>query len=106
MIVSRSRYFDDWDFPAWLIVIWLINAALVFWSAYTLKRAADQARDRAIKNLEGLVGPQIGSVDQIRVIKEEIKGTREGSFDHILQQPAVSASLLAVLAALQYYFST
>jgi hypothetical protein len=37
---------------------------------------------------------------------EEIKGTREGSFDHILQQPAVSASLLAVLAALQYYFTT
>jgi hypothetical protein len=106
MIVSRSRYFDDWDFPAWLIIIWIINAALVFWSAYTLKRAADDARDRAMQNLDELIGPQSGSAEQIRGIKEEIKRTREGSFDHILQQPAVSASLLAALAALQYYFTT
>ena len=106
MIVSRSRYFDNWDFPAALIVIWLVNAALVFWSAYTLKRAADNARGRALRNLKDLLEPQTGSTDQIRAIMEEIKGTREGSFDHILQQPAVSASLLAVLAALQYYFTT
>ena len=106
MIVSRTRYFDNWDFPPALIVIWLINAALVFWSAYTLKRAADAARGRAITNLKALLEPQTGSTDQIRTIMEEIKGTREGSFDHILQQPAVSASLLAALAALQYYFTT
>jgi hypothetical protein len=120
MILSRYRFLDNWNFPWVLILIYGINAFLVFWSAYMLKRAADGARARAVKKLTMFLqqeGPHSKArwplnrnhhygAGAIEAMIDEIKGKSEGSFDHILQQPAVSASLLAILAAAEYYFTS
>jgi hypothetical protein len=46
----------------------------------------------------------LGSSDHIEHVLEVIRSTRQGSFDSILQQPALTVTALAVVAVLQHYF--
>ena len=104
LVLSRNTYWDDWDFPPSLIIIWLVNGVIVLSGAYFLKSSAENARNRALLNLRrGLLRSSL-SMDKVRLIMEEIKTTQQGSFDHILQQPAVAGGVLSALAVLQYYF--
>src|SRR5262245_37983206 len=55
MIVSRLQYFDDWDFPITLIVVFALNAAGAIFAALTLRQSAEYARTRALETLHKLL---------------------------------------------------
>jgi hypothetical protein len=52
MIVARSSFFDNWTWPLSLILVFALNAMWAFGSAVFLRRAAEQLRATAIRNLE------------------------------------------------------
>ena len=75
-----------------------------------MKVAAERARTTAIDNLTALLVVVRGSgaadearAKQLELLIEEVSNIRRGAFNSILQQPAVSASLLGALALLQYF---
>lgn len=113
MVVSRNRYFDNWDFPISLIITWALHCAFVIISAAMLIAVAEKARQAAIANLNKRLVAVTGSgkvaqhrAEQIRLMIEEIRSIREGAFANILQQPILSSILLGVLGWLQYFFVT
>jgi len=55
MIISRLHYFDNWDFPLSLLIVFSLNTALAVFAAATTRRSAEYARGRAIANLRGLL---------------------------------------------------
>jgi hypothetical protein len=110
MVLSRNRFFDNWDFPIWLILIWALYAVIAIWSLLLLRWTASEARDSALtryrEQLIALVGTkQRGKFDaeQIRMTIQELEGIREGAYAPLVRHPAFSASLLAVIAFLQYW---
>lgn len=110
MVVSRNRYFDNWDFPAWLIIVWVVYALVAVFSLLMLRWKATEARARALikfrDNMLVLTGEGENSkstAEQIRMTIQEIKDIREGAYAPLLRHPAFSASLLAVLSFLQYW---
>jgi hypothetical protein len=110
LFVSRNRFFDNWDFPPSLIVMWTLIAAFPITSALVLHRVAERARKKTLERLsEWLVRVRGQGLknqsEQIRLTIEEIKSLREGAFTSFAGQPVIAATLLVVLAVLQYYFT-
>ena len=52
LAMARHRYFDNWDFPTALIIIFTLNAALVIVSSMALRHSAEIAKREVIKRLE------------------------------------------------------
>src|SRR5207248_2402807 len=52
MFVARSSFFDNWTWPASLVIIFLLNAAWPIGSAMLLRRTAEQLRDATLSNLQ------------------------------------------------------
>src|SRR2546430_7800165 len=51
MIGARLSFFDNWTWPASLVLIAAITAAWVLGSAFLLRRAAEQLRETALNDL-------------------------------------------------------
>src|SRR5437588_6189583 len=51
IIVARLSFFDNWTWPATLVLIYAIIAAWVLGSAILLRRAAEQLRETALNDL-------------------------------------------------------
>lgn len=111
MILSRNRVFDNWDFPLALIIVWLLYVGLAAGSTIILKSTSRQARDMALGQLrEQLVsvtgmGEQARThADQLRLTIETIEHIRKGAYAPLALHPALSASLLAAISFLQYWY--
>ena len=52
LAMARHRYFDNWDFPTALIIIFTLNAALVIVCSMALRHSAEIAKREVIKRLE------------------------------------------------------
>ena len=52
MIISRITYFDHWDLPLGLSIIFLLNALYLVYCAIVMRRTTVTARDAAIDRLE------------------------------------------------------
>jgi hypothetical protein len=101
MIVSRISLFDNWTWPVGLLIVIGGNGAYAAWSAWRLRRTAENARQIALKNLNDILialtaeGKGPGAEAQtaretISMIKEEDRG----AFAAISRHPLIGALLL------------
>jgi len=109
-IVARSDLFDAMDFPPALLFVTGLALAYALYTAVLLRRSAEAARAKALEHyderllvaaaLEGATSegaaslPPRASPEQIRLLMDRIRNTREGAFAPFAQQPAVQALLL------------
>ncbi|MDH4098041.1 MAG: hypothetical protein OEU87_06955, partial [Nitrospira sp.] len=115
-VFARSNFFDAMDFP--LALVFIIGSALGYslYSARLLRKSADAARATALGNYERqlfettrphgntppvlIVRPKTKpaqqpiSVEQIAILADRIRSTRDGVFAPFVQQPALQALLL------------
>ena len=114
MIAARSRYFDDWDFPLGLVMIFGLSLMYAMASALVLRAVAEKARQAAIDHLheklvqvKGEETQQENQAGQIEMTIEEIESSKEGAFAPLLLQPVFGAFLIpsggiTLLALLDY----
>ena len=103
LLIARNGFFDNWDWPLSLIVIFGGAAAYALLCAIILRRAAERARIRIVRRLRlralGAARSEIdqeqsGRSEQLRMLIEEIEGLRRGAFAPWSRHPLVKALLL------------
>lgn len=99
MIVARHSYFDNWDLPIGLGMIFVLSSTYAAVSAIMLRRAAESARNNAIKRLQtkliGLKGEgKEAQADQVKLLMEEIQSISEGAFRPLTAHPVFRAVAL------------
>ncbi|MGH8762615.1 MAG: hypothetical protein ACREUR_05215 [Nitrosospira sp.] len=101
MVLSRHTYFDNWDFPVSLIIIYTVTAIFIFFNAMSLRRSANEAKQKAIERLENkrIALMHEGQVkkEEDEQIKREIEGIKKnerGAFLPLPQQPIFQAMAL------------
>ena len=117
MLVSRNRYFDNWDWPPGLVIVFMVNAAYMVYSYQLLRGACEKARQYELQRLRARLVTAIAKPKPIRERKEaielaikQVEDERRGAFASFLQQPIVGAILLpfsgfGAWAILQYLAS-
>jgi hypothetical protein len=110
LIASRISLFDDWDWPAGLLVAYLACVALAILAALMLRWAAEGAREQAL----GLVGARVrreeraaaecragpdqdrhlARADALRALRQLIEREKEGAFSILSNYPLTAAVLL------------
>jgi len=101
MIVSRISLFDNWTWPAGLFIVIAGNGGYAAWSAWMLRRAAEDARQRALKNLNDILIARTAEGDAKGAVAETaretiamIKAEERGAFAAISRHPLIGALLL------------
>ena len=116
MVLARSNFFDAIDFPLALFFVIGIALAYTLCSVHLLRQRAESARDTALERYETRLLTQARakaspppvliarpakdpvrlpiSAEQIKILMERIRNTREGAFAPFAQQPALKALLL------------
>jgi hypothetical protein len=96
MLVARSSFFANWTWPFSLILISGLNATWALGSAILLRRAAEQLRLAAIRNLQ-LSRVWSHAVAEKREMFDEliaeIRALKKGAFAPLTQQPFIHAIL-------------
>ena len=111
LAMARHRYFDNWDFPTALIIIFTLNAALVIVSSMALRRSAETAKREVIKRLEARLiragrrpeAPEMPEMPQtpdearqrqeLEWAIEAIKNNHRGAFLPFTQHPVFGAAV-------------
>jgi hypothetical protein len=96
LVVARSSFFDNWTWPASLILIAAITAAWTLGSAILLRRAAEQLRETALNDLRRfrLVGQESEAKRQtFDELIAEIRDLKAGAFAPLTDQPFIRAVL-------------
>jgi hypothetical protein len=96
LIVARSSFFDNWTWPASLLLISAITGAWALGSAILLRRAAEQLRETALNDLRRfrLLGRE--SEEKRETFDEliaEIRDLKTGAFAPLTEQPFIRAVL-------------
>ena len=103
--MARHRYFDNWDFPTALIIIFSVNAALVISSSMALRHSAEIAKREVVKRLEGRLirtGParqmpetpdEASQRQEVEWAIEAIKNNHRGAFLPFTQHPVFGAAV-------------
>jgi hypothetical protein len=113
IMVARNAYFDDWDWPLPLILVFVANGAYALSSGIMLRRAAETARQRALDSLTKKLFVAQGSPDEsanaktIRMTIKQIRTIQKGTFAPWSSHPLVGAILIpfggsGLLALIQY----
>jgi hypothetical protein len=122
IFVGRSSLFDNWTLYPAMILLFVITAMWAVGSAAFLRRAAEELRDVALRNLE-LLRASIFAADKtqrtlvrekrrkIDELIQEVRGLKKGAFAPISDQPFVRAILypsgaLGLLAVALRFFQT
>src|SRR5260370_11195501 len=96
MLVARSSFFANWTWPFSLILISGLNATWALGSAILLRRAAEQLRLAALRNLQ-LSRVMSRAVAEKREMFDEliaeIRALKKGAFAPLTQQPFIHAIL-------------
>jgi hypothetical protein len=74
LVVARAPLFDNWTWPASLVLIYLITAAWALGSAILLRHAAEQLRETALNDLR-----------RFRLMRHEVDAKRE-AFDELIAE--------------------
>jgi hypothetical protein len=96
LIVARWSFFDNWSWPAGLIIVFLLNASWALGSAIYLRRAAEQLRAAALDNLALLRLGAFSNEVRRRAFDElivEIRSLKKGAFAPLSEQPFIRAVL-------------
>jgi len=113
LVVARAPLFDNWTWPASLVLIYLITAAWALGSAILLRRAAEQLRETALNDLRRFrlmrheVDAKREAFDELIA---EIRDLKTGAFAPLTDQPFIRAVLfpgaaLGLLAVGQRVFN-
>jgi hypothetical protein len=116
LVLARSDLFDAMDFPLSLVFVTALALAYALCAAVLLRKSAEAARAKVLAHYEAQLltqarpkdstppaaadvataGPtrQPISAEQIKLLMERIRSTREGAFAPFTQQPALRALLL------------
>ena len=101
MAVARHSYFDRWDFPAGLLVIFALNASYAFGNGVLLRRSAEAAKREAVRQLnsrlKSLSDEPVSKRTKRRQIERMvylIEQTQEGAFLPFTQHPLFGAIAL------------
>src|SRR5437764_8500270 len=96
LVVARSSFFDNWTWPASLVLIAAITAAWALGSAILLRRAAEQLRETALNDLRRfrLVGQESDAKRQtFDELIAEIRDLKASAFAPLTDQPFLSTGL-------------
>src|SRR6266516_5942607 len=96
IVVARASIFDNWTWPACLVVIYVITAAWALGSAILLRRAAEQLRETALNDLQRfrLLGRDVEAKRQMfDQLIAEIRDLKTGAFAPLTDQPFIRAVL-------------
>jgi hypothetical protein len=97
LVVARWSVFDNWSWPASLLIIYALNVTWALGSAVYLRRAAEQLRAAALDNLALL---RLGAfTDEVKretfdELIVEIRNLKKGAFAPLSEQPFIRAVLL------------
>ena len=98
--IARYNYLDNWDFPLALVIIFTLNATLIFVNSMALRKSAEIAKREAIKRLEskliqlpGQTPDEIKQRQQIEWAIRAIKNNRRGAFLPFTQHPFFGAAI-------------
>jgi hypothetical protein len=98
--IARYNYLDNWDFPLALVIIFTLNATLIFANSMALRKSAEKAKREAIKRLEskliqlpGQTPAEIKQRQQIEWAIHAIKNNRRGAFLPFTQHPFFGAAI-------------
>jgi hypothetical protein len=97
MFAARSSYFDNWTWPASLIVIFVLNTAWALGSAIFLRRTAEQLRSSALENLRLARLRSYADPLKREMFDElipEIRDLKKGAFAPLSEQPFIRAVLV------------
>jgi hypothetical protein len=97
LVVATSSFFDNWTWPASLVLIYAITAAWALGSAILLRRAAEQLRETALNDLRRfrLMGHEVDAKRQtFDELIAEIRDLKTGAFAPLTEQPFIRAVLL------------
>jgi len=99
MLLSRSTFFDNWDFPQALAIVVSMNFIIALGSIVVLNFAARSARDRILQDLEHeeIAGDrqtlQPSSSERHELI-QQLSKLQTGAYLPVWQQPPVRATLM------------
>ena len=96
LVVARSSFFDNWTWPASLVLIFAITGAWALGSAILLRRAAEQLRETALNDLRRfrLLGRDVEAKRQMfDQLITEIRDLKTGAFAPLTDQPFIRAVL-------------
>ncbi len=101
MVVARADFFDAMNFPLPLVFVTFLALGYALVTTVLLRRSAEAARKRILEHFEGmLIKPEVADglpppkSDQIKLVMDRVRTTREGVFAPFSRQPAVQALLL------------
>lgn len=101
IIISRISLFDNWTWPAGLFIVIGGNGGYAAWSAWKLRRTAENARQTALKNLNAilisLTAYEKGTGPEAQTARETITmitNESRGAFAAISRHPLIGALLL------------
>ena len=111
MIAARNDYFDIWNYPLLLLLVWALNVVLALSGALLLYHAADRAKQAVLAGLSKQMIQALGlgkdhevRAKQVQYIIGEVEANQKGAFVPFYQQPIVESSLYGVVALLQYLY--
>ena len=102
MLLARSTYFDNWDFPQPLAIVMTLNFIIAITSVVRLNRAAQSARNDVLNTLkkEVIAGERKGkdagkpSVDEREKLIASLNALNIGAYRNFWDQPPVRATLM------------
>ena len=105
LIVARTHFFDDWQWPGALVIIFVFNASWPLISAFLLQDAATEAREDALEKLGTKIatakvdGKDVEHVKPLEELQKRVLDYREGAFTNYLDNPALKALLVPFTGA-------
>ncbi|MHC4623930.1 MAG: hypothetical protein ACYS4W_08510 [Planctomycetota bacterium] len=98
MLLSRSRFFDNWNWPIGLVLTLAIYTAFALYCAVKMRRSAEKARNQAMSrlqtNLVGIEGWDKARAKKIKAMIEEIRSIKQGAFSPFSENPVIGAILI------------
>lgn len=98
--IARHPYLDNWGFPASLVIIFALNASLVFINGMALRRAANIAKLQTIARLETRLAhlsdrtpDETRQKQQIEWSLRAIRNNRRGAFLPFTEHPVFGATI-------------
>jgi hypothetical protein len=101
MLLSRSTFFDNWDFPQPLAIVISLNFIIALGSIVILNFAAQRAREGILDHLEreqiaGDSEKVEATTSERRELIEQLKSLKTGAYQPVWQQPPVRATLMLI----------
>jgi hypothetical protein len=99
LLICRNSYFDDWDWPAGVVIVYLTSTLIAMISALMLRQAAEKARRETADRLRERAvfhsaRGDSGKADAVKQCVAEIEAERGGAFSLLSQHPILAAIVL------------